>query len=66
MMEDRSKKIRVERYYDLLKMIERSEKTFNETVTGSYIGVIRKLNVSHLKRQCWRPRNGSDRKNRRT
>ena len=50
------KKIMVERYYEMLGMIERSEKTFNETVTGSYIGVIRKLNVSHLKRQCWRPR----------
>ena len=56
MMEDRSKKIRVERYYEILGMIERSEKKFNETVTGSYIGIIRKLNVSALNRQCWRPR----------
>ena len=33
---------------------------------GRGIGIINKLNVSHLNRQCWRPRNGSDRKNRRT
>ena len=51
-----TKRIDVERYYKMLDKIDQSEKAFNETVTGSYIGVIRKLNVSHLKRQCWRPR----------
>ena len=50
------KKIMIERYYAMLDKIDRSEKAFNETVTGSYIGIIRKLNVSALKRQCWRPR----------
>ena len=47
-----TKKIPVEGYYKMLEKIDRSEKAFNETATGVLIGTIRKLNVSHLNRQC--------------
>ena len=49
-------KIKVERYYELLEKIAKSEKKFNETAYGSYIGIVNNLNVSHLNRQCRRPR----------
>jgi len=56
MMEDRSKKIRVERYYELLDMTERSEKAYKETAPAFLMSVKHNLYVSDLKRQCRRPR----------
>jgi len=47
-----TKRIPVERYYKMLEKIDQSEKAFNETAYGSYIGIVNKLNVSHLNRQC--------------
>jgi hypothetical protein len=49
-------KINLTRYYELLEKITQSEKKFNETAYGSYIGIVSNLNVSHLNRQCRRPR----------
>ena len=54
------------RYYEKLDMIERSERKFNETTPAFLMSVKHNLYVSDLKRQCRRPRNGSDGKNRRT
>ena len=56
MMEDRSKKIRVERYYELLDMTERSEKAYKETAPAFLMSVKHILYVSDLNRQCRRPR----------
>ena len=47
-----TKRIPVERYYAMLKKIENSEKSFDKSAQGALIGVIRKLNVSDLNRQC--------------
>ena len=47
-----TKKIPVERYYAMLDKIDLSEKEFNETAYGTYIGIVKKLTVSHLNRQC--------------
>ena len=52
MTENKSKKIRVERYYQMLEKIDSSEKEFNETAYGSYIGIVNKLNIADLNRQC--------------
>ena len=47
-----TKRIDVERYHKMLEKIDQSEKAFNETAYGSYIGIVNKLNVSALNRQC--------------
>ena len=52
MTEDRNKKIRVERYYDLLGMIERSEKAYKEKAPAFLMSVKHNLNIADLNRQC--------------
>ena len=61
-----TKRIPVERYYAMLDKIDRSETSVKETAPAFLISVKHNLYISDLNRQCWRPRNGPDRKNRRT
>ena len=52
MTEDRRKKIRVERYYDLLGMIDRSEKAYKEKAPAFLMSAKHNLNIADLNRQC--------------
>ena len=46
------KKIMVERYYDMLGMIERSEKAYKEKAPAFLMSVKHNLNIADLNRQC--------------
>ena len=48
----RKKEIIVERYYDLIGMIERSEKAYKEKAPAFLMSVKHNLNIADLNRQC--------------